>query len=226
MNQAFQALWSGRPQRTKLAIAALALTTTTVSLLSVALMFPPAGRADSGDEFEAFTVDVTQDVNKSAQNNVDPSKGCEISGCAQPNSLSRGDTFIVDGALYPSHILQKGVADVSPSAHPIGNYRIRGTALISGDDFALAVAENPAAPHYLFFATEAFLFPDDGTSILTEGLWPNARLSGHRTVTGGTGRFLGVVGEAFIENIGEDTHGFCNSRVTFKLRKALAGHGR
>jgi hypothetical protein len=88
------------------------------------------------------------------------------------------------------------------------------------------VAEDPTAPHYLFFATEAFLFPDDGTSILTEGLWPNARLSGHRTVTGGTGRFLGVVGEAFIENIGEDKHGFCNSRVTFKLRKALAGHDR
>jgi len=217
MNQAFQALWSGRPQRAKLVIAALALATTAVSLLSVALMFPPAGRADSGDEFEAFTVDVTQDWTTNAQNNVDPSKG--------PNSLSRGDTFIVDGALYPSHTLENGIADAPPSAHSIGNYRIRGTALISGDDFAHAVAGDPA-PHDLFFATEAFLFPDDGTSILTEGLWPNARLSGHRTVIGGTGRFVGVVGEAFIENVGETTHGFCNSRVRFKLRKALAGHDR
>lgn len=218
MNQAFQALWSGRPQRTKLAIAALAFTTTAVSLLSVALMFPPAGRAGNGDEFETFTVDVTQDASTNAQNNLDPSKG--------QDTLSRGDTFIVDGSLYPSHTLQKGVADVSPSAHPIGNYRIRGTALISGDDFARAVAEDPTAPHYLFFATEAFLFPDDGTSILTEGLWPNAHRSAHRVVVGGTGRFRNVVGEAYIENIGEGTNGFCNSRVTFKLRKALAGHDR
>jgi hypothetical protein len=226
MNQAFQALWSCRLQRTKLAIAALALTTTAVSLLSVALMFPPAGRADSGDEFEAFTVDVTQDVNKSAQNNVDPSKGCEISGCAQPNSLSRGDTFIVDGALYPSHTLQNGVADVPPSAHSIGNYRVRGTALISGDDFIRAVAGDTTAPRLMFFATEEFSFPDDETSIITEGVWPNARRSAHRVVVGGTGRFRNVVGEAYIENIGEGTNGFCNSRVRFKLRKALAGHDR
>ena len=217
MNQAFQALWSGRPQRTKLAIAALAFTATAVSLLTVALMFPPAGRADNRDELETFTVDVTQDASTNAQNNLDPSKG--------QDTLSRGDTFIVDGALYPRHTLEQGVADVPPSAHPIGNYRLRGTALISGDKFGLAVNGMPA-PHDLFFATEAFLFPDDGTSILTEGLWPNARLSGHRTVIGGTGRFVGVVGEAFIENIGENTHGFCNSRVRFKLRKAWAGHDR
>ena len=151
MNQAFQALWSGRPQRTKLAIAALAFTTTAVSLLSVALMFPPAGRAGNGDEFETFTVDVTQDASTNAQNNLDPSKG--------QDTLSRGDTFIVDGSLYPSHTLQKGVADVSPSAHPIGNYRIRGTALISGDDFARAVAEDPTAPHYLFLPLRHFCFP-------------------------------------------------------------------
>jgi hypothetical protein len=219
MNQAFQALWSGRPQRTKLAIAALAVTTTAVSFLSVALMFPPAGRADSGDEFEAFTVDVTQDASTNAQNNLDPSKG--------QDTLSRGDTFIVDGALYPARTLANGVADPGPTDHPIGNYRIRGTTLLkSTDDFTRAVAGDATAPRLMFFATDEFSFPDDETSIITEGVWPNARRSAHRVVVGGTGRFRNVVGEAYVENIGEGTNGFCNSRVTFKLRKALAGHDR
>jgi hypothetical protein len=218
MNQAFQALWSGRPQRTKLAIAALASTTTAVSLLSVALMFPPAGRADNRDEFEAFTVDVTQDASTNAQNNLDPSKG--------QDTLSRGDTFIVDGALYAAHTLQDGIDDPDANEHPIGSYRLRGTTLVKNtEEYLRAFAGDLTAPEAMFFATDEFSF-GGGNTILTEGIWPNSNRSAVRAVIGGTGRFRGVVGEASMRNIGEGSNKFCNARVTFKIRKAWSGHDR
>jgi hypothetical protein len=197
--------------RTKVAVSALAFT-AAASIVTTALLFPGMIRANDDDEVTHFTVDVTQDARTNAQNNLDPSKG--------QDTLSRGDTFIVDGAVYPARTLADGVSDPGPTAHPIGNYRIRGTTLLkSASDFARAVAGDTTAPRLMFFATEEFSFPDDETSILTEGVWPNAHRSAYRVVIGGTGRFRNVVGEAFIENIGEGTNGFCNSRVTFKLKR-------
>jgi hypothetical protein len=198
--------------RTRVAVWALAFT-AAASIVTTALLFPGTIRAKDDDEVTLFTVDVTQDAKTSAQNNLDPSKG--------QDTLSRGDTFILDGAVYPAGTLADGVADPRPADHPIGNYRIRGTTLLkSTGDFTRAVAGDTTAPRLMFFATEEFSFPDDETSILTEGVWPNARRSAHRVVIGGTGRFRDVVGEAFIQNIGEGTNGFCNSRVTFKLKRA------
>jgi hypothetical protein len=43
-------------------------------------------------------------------------------------------------------------------------------------------------------------------------------------VLGGTGRFAGVAGEVYEKNIGENSTGFCNSRVTFRLKRLAAGH--
>jgi len=47
-----------------------------------------------------------------------------------------------------------------------------------------------------------------------------------RVVIGRTGRSRDVIGEVHAENIGENRLGFCNFRVTFKLRKVeeVRGH--
>ncbi len=59
----------------------------------------------------------------------------------------------------------------------------------------------------------------DNSMLMTDGTWPNAYRSTTRVVLGGTGLYKNVVGEAYIENIGENKEGFCNFRVTFKLRQ-------
>ena len=63
-----------------------------------------------------------------------------------------------------------------------------------------------------------FTFGNDKSIILTDGTWPNAYFSAPRVVLGGTGGFRGVIGEVLEENIGENKLGFCNFRVTFKVR--------
>jgi hypothetical protein len=214
--KSFGVLWnSSRPGR-KAAVAALALTIAAISVLAAALIFPSASRADDGDECRTFKVDVTQHLKSNAQNDVDPAEGQTL--------FSRGDTFIVDGSIYPAGSIPSGIAEPDPNARIIGRYRERGTFTGNTEAFNRSIAGDPAAPHIIAFATESFSLPDDNATILTDGIWPNARKSAYRVVLGGTGRFSGVVGEILEENIGENHDGFCNSRVTFRLKRA-APHG-
>jgi hypothetical protein len=74
--------------------------------------------------------------------------------------------------------------------------------------------------------TELFSFGNDRGIILTDGTLPNAYFSARRVVLGGTASFLEIVGEAYEQNIGENKLGFCNLRVTFKVRKVGDEHGR
>jgi hypothetical protein len=204
-------------------VAGLTLTTAVVAVLTTGLSSPSLGRADDSakvnldrPEWLEFTVDVTQHLRSNAQNDVDPAEG--------QTQFSRGDTFIVDGSIYPEGSIPSGIAEPDPNAPIIGKYRLRGTFTTDTADFLRSIAGDPAASRIVAFATEAFSLPNDETTILTDGVWANARKSAHRVVLGGTGRFSGVVGEILQQNIGENHDGFCNSRVTFKIRKAPEWH--
>jgi hypothetical protein len=154
---------------------------------------------------------VSQTAITNAQNDVNPAEG----------KGTRGDTFIIDGTVYPAGTIPGGKAmEPDPNIRPIGKYRIRGTSTEDFAEFQKASAHLPHAAPTLAFANELFSLPDDDTTILTDGLWPNAYFSAHREVLGGTGRFRYAVGEVYEENIGENKDGFCNLRVTFRLRKA------
>jgi hypothetical protein len=187
----------------KTAGTALALTAAGILVLA-GLTSPPASQADNDDEIRTFTIDVSQIGSTNAQNDVDPAEGDQ--------TFSRGDTFIIRGTIYPKDTLQRGKADNDPTAPGIGKYEIRGT--------------NTAGPEasIIAFATELFLLPDDASSILIDGLWPNEGSSAHRAVLGGTGRFRDAAGEAFEENLGRNKDGFCNLRATFRLRKTPDRH--
>jgi hypothetical protein len=170
----------------------------------------------SNDSFR-FTVEVYEDGSTYKQVNVDPNEG--------QKTFAKGDLSYIEGVLYRKGTLQPGKSDPAPDARTIGTYRYRGVNTAGLQDFLDAVADDPKAPKILGFMTETYGFPDDDSEIITEGAWPNAHHSVHRAVIGGTGRFAGVVGEAFEENIGENTRdGNCNLRVTFKLWRVGREH--
>jgi hypothetical protein len=186
-------------------ITTLALTTIATLAFVAALVVAPTIRADNDDEITTFTVDVAQIGSTNAQNDVDPSEG--------QSTFTRGDTFIIDGTVYPAGTIPSGKGDPDPNVQPIGKYRFRGT-----------YTGSPTTVPIVAFASELFSLPDDDTSILTDGVWPNEQFAAHRVVLGGTGRFRYVVGEVYEENIGLNKDGFCNLRVRFRLTKASGHH--
>jgi hypothetical protein len=197
-------------------VAAAALT-AAISMLAAALVFPSKTMADD-DQVRTFTVDVSTGF-PYVQNDVDPAEGQDV--------FSPGDTFIQDANIYPEGTVPNGKTDFDPTTPgAIGKYRVRGTFTTDLANFKRAAANDRTAAPDLAFATEIFSFGNDRTIILTDGTWPNAYFSARRVVLGGTGRFRDVIGEVHEENIGENKHGFCNLRVTFKIRKVDDGHRR
>jgi hypothetical protein len=190
-------------------VVAVALT-AAISTLAAALVFPSKIMADD-DQVRTFTVDVSTGF-PYLQNDIDPAEGQDV--------FSPGDTFIQDGSIYPEGTIPTGKTDFDPNTPgAIGKYRVRGTFTTDLANFKRAAAHDRSAPPDMAFATEMFSLGNHRTIILTDGTWPNAYFSARRVVLGGTESFRDVVGEVHEENIGENKHGFCNLRVTFKLRK-------
>ncbi len=186
-------------------------------LVAVGLPLSRTASANGEGDWLTLTVEVYEDGSTYRQVDVDPNEG-------QVN-FSKGDLSYIEGVLYPKGTLHGGKSDPAPGAQTIGTYRYRGVNTAGIQDFLNAEAKDPNAPRILGFLTETYGFPDDDSEIITEGAWPNAHHAVHRAVIGGTGRFAGVVGEAWEENIGENTRdGNCNLRTTFKLRRAAWEH--
>ncbi|HZQ54925.1 MAG TPA: hypothetical protein VFB14_22180 [Bryobacteraceae bacterium] len=168
------------------------------------------------NEVRTFSVDAALGVHY-YQNSKHPAETRK-----NPLAFSEGDTFYQDGAVYPEGTIPPGsnTFDLNtPGA--IGTYNVRGTWITDLAHFDLAVAHDASAPPEMAFATEILTFGDDGSAIMTDGMYPNAYFSARRVVLGGTGRFRGVTGEVEAENIGETAYG-CNFRLKFKIRRA--GH--
>ena len=123
----------------------------------------------------------------------------------------RGSFFVTEGNIYRAGTIKGDGADFDPnSGNPLGRWFCRGTHLVGA-------SEIPAAAFWVDTAQLYFL-PDDTRSIATEGLEGGGTIV--RTVTGGTGRFRGYVGEQRQEFLGFNATGGVNLRVTFVLRKA------
>jgi hypothetical protein len=193
--------------------AAATILTAGPSIVTPSLSASPFDRDDDRrDGTTTFTVDISQDAATNKQANVNPNQGQDV--------FSIGDFFNIAGTVFPDGTIPRGQPGNDPNAPGgIGSYRIRGTFTINVADFTRAVEGHEGAPPILAFATEIFSLPDDANTIITDGLWANAYFNARRVVVGGTGRFAGVIGEALEQNIGENAGGFCNLRVTFKLRK-------
>lgn len=212
---AARASWNGSRPGTKLAVVTVSLTTVAISVCAAALLYPSQVLANNDDEVRTFTVDVAYDVVNYKQNDVKPSEG--------QNVFSPGDTFIQYGTIYPGGTLPLGKANNDPNAPGgIGKYIARGAFTTDSANFEKAVEGLPAASPELGFVTEIYSFHEDRTSILTDGVLPNAHFSARRVVLGATGGFRDLVGEIKEENIGENKTGLCNLRVTFLVKRVKA----
>ena len=128
----------------------------------------------------------------------------------------RGDTFIVEGRIYPAGTIEPGGSleapgPFDPTSAPgsIGTWVLRGTF---NHDFTEILAG--ASP--FVFGTQYFMF-DDGRVLVSEG--------GHggppqlRTIIGGAGDLSGATGEVLEEIIGVNGTGLFNQRFPFQIRK-------
>jgi hypothetical protein len=213
VGNAARASWNNSLPRTKLAVLGVLLTTVAISVFTAVLLFPSQIWANNGDEISTFTVDVAEAIVNYKQNDVEPSQGQDV--------FSPGDTFILQGTIYPGGTLPRGKANNDPNAPGgIGKYRVRGVFTADFANFEKAVDGLPGASPEVGLVTEIYSFDGDGASILTDGIWPNANFSARRIVLGGTGQFRDVVGEIKEENIGENNTGFCNLRITFLIKRA------
>lgn len=202
-------IWSSSRARTRAAVSLIALT-AAISLPPAVLLLPSKIMADN-DQVRTLTVDVSLGL-PYVQNDVNPSEGQDV--------FSPGDTFIEDGSIFPGGTIPMGKTNFDPNAPgAIGKYRARGSWTTDFANFERAAAHDKSAAPDLAFSSEVFSFGNESI-ILTDGIWPNAYFSTARAVLGGTGNFRDVVGEVHEENIGENKHGFCNFRVTFRIRTA------
>jgi hypothetical protein len=198
---------TGRLGRMAVAIGA---TTLIVLLVDTRSAFKISAHEE---DVRNFTVDVAF-RDPYYQNNVNPAQ--------DPTTFSKGDTFIQDGTVFPAWTIPNGKTDFDPNMPgAIGTYRARGTWTTDLDGYLAAVAKDDSKPldSAMAFATELFSFGQAGRTVLTDGAMPNANFSAARTVLGGTGSFRDVIGEVHEENIGENKLGFCNLRVTFRIRR-------
>ena len=153
-----------------------------------------------------FTIDVAEDFSLFVPTKVKPED-------TQPE---RGAFFVTEGRIFPAGTIPKGGTPEAPNsfdpngAGSIGTWFCRGTHLVSGALFPVTAR----AVH----TGQLYLLSNEARSLTTEGV--EGAGATVRAVTGGTGPFLGYVGEQRQELLGFNASGGVNLRVTFILRKA------
>jgi hypothetical protein len=181
----------------------LSLSLLTLALVAIAPIIP--SRLDISTVAQADTVavvvlDVAFECGTFVLNRVDPSA----------TEGKRGDTFVLNGKIFPGGTIPAGSGFDPSSPGSIGNFICRGTQLYDDSD-------PTAAPP--FVATTQIFVLNGGNALITAGL--EAGVSPvTRAVTGGWGkRYSGASGEVTLDLIGFNITGCENYRCTFKLKK-------
>ena len=134
-----------------------------------------------------------------------------LRGVTLPQEV-RGDSYIFNGKLFPVGTLKPGVQSNDPNdPGSIGDFINRGTSTAT-------LAEHLANPNkYAVFATSYFLL-NNGRGLVSEG-WFKPSGANLSAITGGMGAFRGASGEWSGVNIGTNSTGCNNTRVTITLEK-------
>ncbi|MFN0109919.1 MAG: hypothetical protein ACKVZH_13780 [Blastocatellia bacterium] len=129
----------------------------------------------------------------------------------------RGDSFIVEGFIYPAGTLPVGGTLLNPgSFNPdttpgsIGKWVLRGT--FNYDFGEIIGGAEPAV-----FGAQYFQF-NDGRMLVSEGSHAGSRPQ-LRAIVGGGGAFSGAVGDVREELLGTNITGLFNQRFTFKIKR-------
>ncbi len=137
-------------------------------------------------------------------------------GAALPEA-KRGDSFIVEGKIYPGGAIPPGGSFQAPgpfnpdtASGSIGKWVFRGT-------FNYDFGEILAGAEPFDFGTQYFLF-NDGRVLVSEGPHGGARAQ-LRAIIGGAGAFSGATGDVRAEIIGVNITGLFNHRFTFRIKR-------
>jgi hypothetical protein len=187
-------------------------------LLAGVVHFWPLAEVKAAEEDEVVEEDDVAAAKISKIFTFDVAVDCRtvVSG---PN---RGDTFIINGKIFPGGTLPSGMASNDPTqpvndVAPIGEYVVRGQhAIPFPSDIASAYSSAPFG-----HATVVFILKDGRKALTTEGydlpgVFPpqKALLS----VTGGIGGFRGATCDVVFNIIGRNDTGCANSRAKFNIR--------
>ena len=178
---------------------------STLMILGVArINVLPEAYAQNGT-VQTMTFDVSTDATTFVLNHVNPAD----------SSFQRGDTFIVEGPIYPGGTIPMGGTATSPSPFnpdqpgAIGKWVCRGT-------FHLNAAQIGAGGSPFVYSTQYFLF-NDGTTLVSEG--PEGGATFLRAVIGGWNDGSGASGQHFEIPLGTNRTGLFNLRFQFQLKK-------
>jgi len=159
---------------------------------------------------ETFVLDVSEDGATWRSTRGDLSHVAEY---------KRGDTFIVDGSIYPGDTIPSGDNVFGPnSPGRIGTWVLRGTLIFDFDPDILA----GAAPHVV--ATQTYLLPEHfeitdryntTTTLGSDGL--EGGVTTQLIILGGTGSCSGARGEVTQATLGSNSTGLFNLRFAFKF---------
>jgi hypothetical protein len=128
------------------------------------------------------------------------------------DQIVRGDGFMISGKIFPADSLPTGLQGNDPTAPgSIGAVVARGTSTAT---LAEHLA-NPQAPGV--FWTQYFML-NEGHMLVSEG-WFAPSGANMSALVGGTGDFRGVGGEVFVTNVGTNSTGCPNARVTVVFEK-------
>jgi hypothetical protein len=143
---------------------------------------------------------------------------------------NRGDTFFINGKLFPGGTLLPGAQTNDPTmavngVQPIGDYAVRGQhaiSLVNGQAIYPFPPEIVAAYQSipLGHATAYFLLNGGKTALITEGydLPPFRPTHALMAIVGGIGGYSGVAGDILFNILGTNGTGCANSRAIFNIQ--------
>ena len=175
----------------------------------------PAHTASAASHESAgeFTLDVLSDARTAVLNHRDPAQA--TSDPTDFEDFGRGDTFILEGVIYPGGTLPEGQDSRLPEdfTGAIGRWVCQGVFNVSA---AQAFGQG-LSPHV--YATQYF-FLDDGRTYVTEG--PEGGGAFLRAVVGGMGLAAGASGQQMDAEIGVNGTGLQNFRSQFAIEQPAA----
>jgi hypothetical protein len=130
---------------------------------------------------------------------------------------TRGDSFIVNGKIFPAGTLPSGNATNDPTqpvngVAPIGNWMCRGQV---GQPFPPAIA--PAYASVPFALNTQYFILNDGRALTVEG-YTKPTEGELLSITGGIAGFSGAAGFVEEGGVGTNVTGCPNFRATFKIQ--------
>ncbi len=169
-----------------------------------------AAAQSNNDIFDNFPLTLVFDVATDART-------FRINRGAPLPDAKRGDSFIVEGKIYPAGTLPVGGTLLSPGAFnldatpgSIGKWVLRGT--FNADFAEILAGAEPAV-----FGTQYFIF-NDGKVLISDGSHAGSQPQ-LRPLVGGGGQFSGAAGDVKEELLGTNVTGLFNQRFTFKIKK-------